>query len=151
MRTPSLFAFALIAVPLLACTQQQPANAETRAKPKTLAAMPLAGTRWQLQTLGGRPVGPTPSQPFVIFDAKTRTISGSGGCNALGGPYQRGANGKVRFGMLMSTAMACAKGMDIESDVHAKLSQVDGYTIKGRTLQLNRTGKGALMTFTAAR
>ncbi len=139
MRT-SLFSLVLF---LAACAtpthpDQQPAVVSDSSGVVTGAAVPtLFGVRWRLVELQGEAITSAPDGPqaHLTFHAADSTVSGSGGCNSLFGPFQLHGPTGLRFGNLMSTQMACAD-MGVEDQLHAALPTVDGYTLRGDTLLL---------------
>ena len=68
------------------------------------ATDPLDGTSWEL--FAYRKTRPIEDSTITI-SFEDEQVSGSGGCNSYGGEYQVNG-GRIEFGMLMATAMACA-------------------------------------------
>ncbi len=56
---------------------------------------------------------------------------------------------KLSFGPIVSTVMACVKGMEVETAFGAVFSRVDGYQLSGGTLSLT-AGGSTLAKFEAA-
>jgi heat shock protein HslJ len=112
------------------------------------AALGLTGSAWKLVALGAKPVVvANPAQyPRMLFDAKSRRASGSGGCNRFSGPYEL-AGESLRFGALASTRMACAQGMDTESAFFAALGRSASYRIVNGQLELLDAQGGSLAGF----
>lgn len=103
-----------MAVFIAACAAppQETANMETPEE-----VMSLAGSEWSLDTSD-----PNTNGVFVKFGPDGR-VSGSGGCNTIGGPYEQ-TGAEIKIGPLFSTRKACPGPiMDIERRV---LSALDG-------------------------
>jgi heat shock protein HslJ len=65
----------------------------------------LVGTNWGVVSVAGQASVPAHT-PFIGFTADR--AQGTGGCNSFGGPYTYDpASGKLTFGQLMMTLMAC--------------------------------------------
>ena len=73
----------------------------------------LAGARWKLVELNGKPAEAYDNQPepYLLFDPEGAQgrISGSDGCNRLIGSYTL-QGGRIGFSQLGSTMMLCPKG-----------------------------------------
>ncbi|MCP2014576.1 heat shock protein HslJ [Deinococcus sp. HSC-46F16] len=107
----------------------------------------LDGT-WQLA--GGTALRPLAGNAPSLTFAGTR-VTGSGGCNRLTGSVQAGA-GRVTFGPLATTRMACAPAVNAQEAVFLRFltgpslrASVDGQTLtltaaNGRTLVFRRVG-----------
>jgi heat shock protein HslJ len=111
---------------------------------------PLEGTTWRLIEVDGRSVATdaTNLPPTILLDADTKAVTGSTGCNRLRGTYTLEGS-KLTFGPIISTLMACVKGMEVETAMNAVFAKVDGYQLSGETLTL--TGGGTtLAKFEAA-
>ena len=72
----------------------------------------LEGTRWELYAY--RKTGPIEDSTITI-SFEDGQINGFSGCNTYGGEY-RVDGGRIEFGMLMSTAMACADPAMMEQE-----------------------------------
>jgi len=94
----------------------------------------LAGTGWQLQTLGASRAL-AQAQPTLEF-ARPDKVSGSGSCNRFNGSVT--VSGKsITFGPLASTRMACADAINQQESLYFKaLAQAQWFTIGGTTLTL---------------
>jgi len=94
----------------------------------------LAGTGWQLQTLGASGALAEP-QPTLEF-ARPDKVSGSGSCNRFNGSVT--VTGKsITFGPLASTRMACADALNQQESLYFKaLAQAQWFTIGGTTLTI---------------
>lgn len=81
----------------------------------------LAGTRWSIAAIDGRPVRLEPRVNQIRFT--TDRIEGRAGCNSLGGTYRLTRDGLLRPGPIMATQMACPSPvMKVESHVLAVLA-----------------------------
>jgi putative lipoprotein len=100
------------------------------------AGRSLEGTSWKLTHLEGDPVSSGPgSEPHLRFDAATGRVSGSGGCNQLGGGYQV-AGDRLELTRMVGTLMACAGGMETEKAFLDALGRVAAWRISDSTLTL---------------
>lgn len=104
------------------------------------AADPLAGTRWQLVELYGRPVEPAADgrRPYLLFAPGGGSVSGFAGCNRITGGYAVPAPARLSFSRIARTMMACAADMEVEEAFLRALETVDGYATSGGTLSLHR-------------
>jgi heat shock protein HslJ/uncharacterized membrane protein/membrane-bound inhibitor of C-type lysozyme len=108
---------------------------------------PLVGPRWSLVELNGASV-PADADIEIRFDAEGR-VSGSTGCNSLGGPFQVQERA-LRFGDLATTRRACldpARAAREQAFV-SRLAAVDGYTVAPATLELHSGGR-TILRFTS--
>jgi heat shock protein HslJ len=105
--------------------------------------------RWFLRslTLNGQKVEiPADQQALTLQFADAGNVNGSGGCNSIGGSYQAGMDGKLSFGPLISTKMACLEGMQQESAYFNALAQVQQfYTYGGRLTLSSADGQTSLV------
>lgn len=98
--------------------------------------------------------GPPDSLTPAVSDADAtltfgddRTVSGSGGCNSLGGEYEVDGQ-QIAFGDITSTLMACDDArMAQESAVTQVLSGTADFEIEGQTLTL--TNNELVLVFSA--
>jgi heat shock protein HslJ len=113
-------------------------------------AATITDTRWQLVELNGRPVPNLERLPWLTFGSADSRVSGFGGCNGLTGAYEIDpAAARIRFGKIASTMMACAAGMDVETELHRVLGTVDNYSLAGDRMTLNRARMAPLARFEA--
>jgi heat shock protein HslJ len=105
---------------------------------------PLAGTSWQLSKLPGRPRIAPGDPPTMEFDSAAHRVSGNGGCNRFGGPYQTSGD-SLRFGALISTKRACLSDERTaqETALLAALGRTTRFAITGDTLRLLADGQAA--------
>jgi len=72
----------------------------------------LGGTAWRAVSVGGR-AAPAANGPTIAFTGDQ--ASGNGGCNHFGGRYRYDrVSGRLTFGELGMTAMACAEAARME-------------------------------------
>jgi heat shock protein HslJ len=105
--------------------------------PQQPAAVPLEGTYWKLTHLGDAPVAADERQreAHFILRAADKRVSGSGGCNGIGGNYELEGD-RLRFGQMIRTMMACPTGMDIENGFLAALGNARTARVSGQRLIL---------------
>lgn len=109
----------------------------------------LADRDWALVALGDppAPIGATAHPPTLRLDSKESRASGFAGCNRFSGSFEL-AGARVAFGPLLSTKMACERGMDVEARYLDALGKVDAWSVEGDELVLG--GGGAALRFGAA-
>lgn len=105
---------------------------------KSLTGMKsLLNARWNLQSLADHsdPAGLfNGKMPFLQFDTDAMKVSGNGGCNNLNGPFTMDLKGKLSFGALMMTKMACpGNGEPVFTNA---LSKVTNFKISDNVLTL---------------
>jgi heat shock protein HslJ len=110
--------------------------------------VPLENTYWKLTHLGDAPVTGDfqRSEPHLILNTGTHGAAGSGGCNQFGGGYQL-SGGRLKLKNIVSTMMACMKGMETEQAFLRALEQVSGWRIAGKQLELTDAGGRVLARF----
>jgi len=111
---------------------------------------PLENTYWKLTQVDGAPVAAVERQReahFILHPADRR-VSGSGGCNGIGGNYEL-AGDRLTFGRMIRTMMACETGMDTENRFLAALSRARKAAVSGQQLQLLDADGKALARFEA--
>lgn len=108
------------------------------------AAISLEGTTWQLVDLAGKPLVSN-HQPTMSFDEGR--VSGNASCNTYGGKYKLNAD-KIKFGMMMSTLMACADNaaMEQEQQYLALLRNAETWELRDGQLYLF-SAEGETMVF----
>jgi len=87
----------------------------------------------------------TPRQAYLMFDADTLRVAGSGGCNRVSGRFEIDGD-RLRFGPMVSTRMACPDGVDLERQFLEALAQVERYRICGSFLEF-LSGKGNVIVW----
>lgn len=98
----SLIGLAAAALPGAALACRLPV-VEARMTEAAAAPASLAGTAWRVVRIGAQEV-PEGVEAGLIFEAAQ--VSGSTGCNSLGGSYAF-AEGTLTFGLLRTTRRAC--------------------------------------------
>ncbi len=114
---------------------------------KNLSSMTnLLKAKWALQSLTGQSadLGSIFGSkiPFLNFDTDAMRISGNSGCNNFNGPFSLGSGGKLSFGNLAMTKMACPGNG--ESLFTSALNKVTSFKIDNNVLTLLE-GKNKLM------
>lgn len=97
----------------------------------------LQTQRWTLTHLGTNVLPANLQvQPYLQFDAASKQIRGSDGCNRIMTSYQLSQN-QLHFSQLSSTKMMCRDAnMLLASQFSEALQQVTSYRIEAQTLQL---------------
>jgi len=111
---------------------------------RTEAAAPLAGTRWMLLTLDGKPVTVDESQqrPYIELSSEQETVNGHAGCNRFHGGWAGEPGGsKLSFGPLAATRMYCEDTTRLETEFLGALGSTTRYEISGRLLVLFADGR----------
>ena len=95
----------------------------------------LENTYWKLVGLDGAPVPPTQREAHFILYPADKRVSGSGGCNGIGGSYQLEGE-RLKFGQMIRTMMACSQGMDTENRFLAALNRASRARVSQQQLEL---------------
>jgi putative lipoprotein len=99
----------------------------------------LENTYWKLITLPDHLVAAAPQQreAHFILNPANRSVSGSGGCNRLGGSYELNGD-RISFRKVASTMMACVDpiSMSTEARFLNALGRVTRWRITGQRLDL---------------
>jgi heat shock protein HslJ len=98
----------------------------------------LKETYWKLTHLGQDAIPPITAnqkEPNIILHTADSRVSGSGGCNGIGGSYELNGD-SLTFGRMISTMMACVNGMATEQAMQKALGQTRAYKITGQNLDL---------------
>ncbi len=105
---------------------------------------------WKLTEIRGKAVNPgsTQKEAHIILKTEGSRLSGTGGCNGLGGTYTLEEPNRIRFSEIFRTEMACEK-MDIEEALIQALETADSYHLESDTLQLFRARMAPLAKFEA--
>ena len=111
----------------------------------------LAGTRWRLTELEGKPVTlqEGAQAPFLLLDESTGRVQGFGGCNAFTGGFEAPGHQQLVFSKVASTLRACPD-VQTEGAFLRALSEVDNYAILDTTLSLAKARMAPLLRFEAA-
>jgi heat shock protein HslJ len=102
------------------------------------SAESLEGTRWQLVHLTSMPIIDASSneKPYLVFNSKSRNVTGSGGCNALKVASYFLDGDKLLLGHIAVVGAACAKGMDTQRRFIGELHKTRKWKIAGSNLEL---------------
>ncbi|QJX48155.1 META domain-containing protein [Hymenobacter taeanensis] len=117
------------------------AGCQSKLTPTTFTPAPpppatLHTTRWILYRLEAQPVTTTPEREMYVQLSATETqAEGQGGCNRFRGSFQLPMEGKLQFGPLLSTKMACPE-LALENRFLQVLGSTRSYRISGDTLRL---------------
>lgn len=97
----------------------------------------LENTYWKMVRLNGQPVTVAEHQrePHLVLHPDRHSVSGSGGCNGMGGSYRLEGQ-RLTFSRMAGTLMACPHGMDQEHRIHTMLPTVASWQIEGERLRL---------------
>ena len=95
----------------------------------------LENTYWKLVLLDGAAVPPTQREAHFVLHPADQRLSGSGGCNGIGGGYRLDGD-SLRFGQMIRTMMACPTGMETESAFLAALGRARTARVSGQQLLL---------------
>jgi heat shock protein HslJ len=75
-------------------------------------------------------------------------VGGSGGCNRLTGSYEL-SGGRLKFGQMAGTMMACLEGGETERAFLDALGRVTGWGMAGQQLELMDASGGVVARFEA--
>ncbi len=75
-------------------------------------------------------------EPFLYFDLKRGSFSGTSGCNNFFGKYTTGANNSIKFENIASTKMYC-NNIHIEDSLFKAMSKIEQFTITKDTLKFS--------------
>ena len=113
------------------------------------ATVDLPDGEWNLTSFQGQksPHGADNKRLTIQFEDSGRKVFGFAGCNRYSGTYRQNGS-TLELGPLISTKMACAGQMELESAYLQALNSVNHWEIKGghSTLAL-RTRKGEMLEF----
>ena len=104
-------------------------------------ALALTGTPWVLVSLGGEAVDPGVQPATLVMDVGSQRMHGHAGCNRLSGEYVQD-EASPRFSRLVTTKMACAKGMAQEQRFLQALANTKSPRVEaGRLILLDQHGQ----------
>ncbi|HET8625126.1 MAG TPA: YbaY family lipoprotein [Gemmatimonadales bacterium] len=104
---------------------------------------------WKLVQLGNTAITTSgKAEPHLMLSSETRRVSGSGGCNRLMGGYEL-SGGRLKFGQMAATRMACLEGMETEKAFLDALGRVTGWGMTGHQLELVDASGGVVARFEA--
>jgi heat shock protein HslJ len=109
----------------------------------------LAGTRWALVQLGGKPVTVSEGgrEAYIALNATDGSVVGNAGCNRLSTKYQQN-RAQISFGDAITTRMFCPD-MPIETALLQAMKAAAGWRIAGSQLELLDSQQNALARFEA--
>lgn len=106
--------------------------------------------RWFLRemTVDGKSFN-LPEQGMTLQFEENGQANGQGGCNSFGSSYTASKDGKMSFGPIMSTEMACIEGdaMERESAYLQGLAKVQQYSVEVGKLTLSSADGKVLLVF----
>ena len=140
----------LLLVLTLACKPkpEPPAAADSAPAPMPPAqSTSFMDREWNLTQLGERasPLGNGGKPVTLTLMSVENRASGNAGCNRYSGPYTLSGS-QLTFGPAISTKMACAEGMDVETAYLSMLPNVTSYQATDSSLVLMGAG-GELARF----
>ncbi|HEY0943352.1 MAG TPA: META domain-containing protein [Steroidobacter sp.] len=122
---------ALLAMAACASNESQPSAHESNE-----VIHELAGTRWALQQLDGKPVQISEGgrEAYLYLNSADGSVVGHAGCNRISSTYkQNGA--QISFGDVIATRMFCPD-MSTETALLQALKVAAGWRINGSQLEL---------------
>lgn len=93
--------FLIAAAPVLSACQTPPAALSPQ---EEAALLKLTGKEYRVTAIGGQPV--SGQRPMTVKFGEDGRVGGFGGCNTYGGSFGE-TDGKITFGDIISTMMAC--------------------------------------------
>jgi heat shock protein HslJ len=131
LRLVSMAFTAFVVFAFAACQPPNPASSD----PDFRAA--VSSVDWELIELNGKTAsaGAGGRRATLRFNVTREQAGGFAGCNHFGGAYTVGGD-SLRFGDLFSTQMACAAGMELESEYLAALQATRRYELSATQLKL---------------
>ena len=108
----------------------------------------LEDTQWNLIQIGKHLVSDEypDLEPNLMFHSDDHSLSGSGGCNQLGGSYAVDGE-RITFGPINSTLRGCAEGMGLEQVFFESLNFVESWQVNQGLLDLFNLRGQPLMRF----
>jgi|GEM_PF-1021364 len=87
----------------------------------------LDNKKWVLATIGSKAVPALQTEPFLIFDQKSKGFSGNTGCNSVAGRYEIDGD-KITFSAVRMTERACVE----TNQANAEKSLVNAFSTANR-------------------
>lgn len=111
----------------------------------------LTDTYWRIDALLGEdlPFVEGRREPHIVFGSGEQSgVSATVGCNMMRGSFEA-VDGKITFGPMASTMMACPPPLDgMERSLAAALGATAAYEIEGETLVLKDAGGEIVVVLT---
>jgi putative lipoprotein len=97
----------------------------------------LTNTRWRPFRIANRDIAVPERQreAWILLDSSSGRVTGSGGCNRISGSFESSSRGRLLFGPLIHTQMACPS-IEVEAAFLRALSATRRYRIVNRRLEL---------------
>ncbi len=115
------------------------------------ASVPLALTHWRLVDIEDVPLSRLPQgdvEPYVVFQADEKRITGSGGCNRFLADYVV-SGGRLHVSQLVSNITLCLANGGTETRFFEALSAVEAFVQQGNVLMLKGAEGQTLLRFEA--
>ena len=117
-----------------------------------VSSVSLTDTRWVLVSINGKLVPEAGRElmrePFVVFQAGDKRLSGNGGVNNFFGSFQFD-NDKLSIPPGIARTFMTGPGIEIEENFIQALGMINLYTIKERELILTKNGEIPVLLFRA--
>jgi heat shock protein HslJ len=129
----------------------KPEKSSAPASTPAAQARSIENRDWDLVAIGERdhPLGGGGKPATLRFDTTEHRASGNAGCNRYSASYRLSGD-SLSFGPAMSTKMACADGMELESAWLGAIAQLVTWSATDSTLTLNGAD-GPMVHFEAHR
>jgi heat shock protein HslJ len=129
-----IFCFVLVAFGCKPKPENQPPAGSATPAP---AATGITDREWTLVQLGenASPLGNGGKPVTLTLASAEARASGNAGCNRYSGPYTLSGR-NLTFGPAISTKMACAQGMDVETAYLSMLPNVTSFQATDSSLVL---------------
>ncbi|MEG0195992.1 META domain-containing protein [Acinetobacter sp.] len=131
-----LLAISIIAATLAVTGCETVPNAS--ATIETANLIQLQNKTWIATHLGNTEIKTAPTAhniPSLQFDAATKRVTGTDGCNRIMGSYEAGRDTLV-LSQMAGTKMACLDNNNVSQKFNQALDQVANYQVFGKTLKL---------------
>ena len=105
---------------------------------ETANLIQLQNKTWIATHLGNTEIKTAPTAhniPSLQFDAATKRVTGTDGCNRVMGSYEAGRDTLV-LSQMAGTKMACLDNNNVSQKFNQALDQVANYQVFGKTLKL---------------
>lgn len=115
---------------------------------KNHSNMLLESKKWELSEFMGQPVEAKEGgkKAFITFSPVDGRMAGNDGCNNMMGSYELKEGGRISFGQMAGTLMACPD-MTGTDEFRAALERVDNYNVSDTLLTLNKARMAPLARF----